>query len=63
MTSVVVTHDIQSAFTVGDRVAFLHQGVFEWVGSMDAARNADHPQLRDFLKSSAVVAAQPTKNV
>jgi phospholipid/cholesterol/gamma-HCH transport system ATP-binding protein len=59
VTSVVVTHDIQSAFFVGDRIAFLHQGVFEWVGSMEAARNSDHAQLRDFLKTSAVVAAQP----
>jgi phospholipid/cholesterol/gamma-HCH transport system ATP-binding protein len=61
VTSVVVTHDIHSAFSVGDRVAFLHQGVFEWVGSMEEARDADHPRLRDFLKASAVVAAQPTK--
>ena len=61
VTSVVVTHDIQSAFSVGDRIAFLNQGVFEWTGTMEAARNADHPLLRDFLKSSAVVAAQPTR--
>jgi phospholipid/cholesterol/gamma-HCH transport system ATP-binding protein len=61
VTSVVVTHDIHSAFSVGDRVAFLHQGVFEWVGSMDDARDSDHPRLREFLKASAVVAAQPTK--
>ena len=61
VTSVVVTHDIHSAFSVGDRVAFLNEGVFEWVGSMDEARDSDHPKLREFLKASAVVAAQPTK--
>lgn len=61
VTSVVVTHDIQSAFMVGDRIAFLNRGVFEWVGSMDEARDSDHPTLREFFKSSAVVAAQPTK--
>lgn len=61
VTSVVVTHDIQSAFSVGDRIAFLHKGVFEWVGTMDEARDADHPQLREFLKASSVVAAQPTR--
>src|SRR5881394_635081 len=60
VTSVVVTHDIQSAFSVGDRIGFLNRGVFEWVGTMEAARDADHPILREFLKSSAVVAAQPT---
>jgi len=61
VTSVVVTHDIQSAFSVGDRIAFLNRGVFEWVGTMEQARDSDHPVLREFLKSSAVVAAQPTR--
>ncbi len=61
VTSVVVTHDIQSAFSVGDRIAFLNQGVFEWVGPIQEARDSDHPMLREFLRASAVVAAQPTK--
>jgi len=61
VTSVVVTHDIQSAFSVGDRIAFLNKGVFEWVGSMDEARDSDHPILREFFKASAVSAAQPSK--
>ncbi len=60
VTSVVVTHDIQSAFSVGDRIAFLNKGVFEWVGTMEEARNTDHPLLREFLKASSVTAAQPT---
>ncbi len=60
VTSVVVTHDIQSAFSVGDRIAFLNKGVFEFVGSMEEARNSDHPVLKEFFKASAVVAAQPT---
>jgi phospholipid/cholesterol/gamma-HCH transport system ATP-binding protein len=59
VTSVVVTHDIQSAFSVGDRIAFLNKGVFEWVGTMEEARSAEHPVLREFLKASAVTAAQP----
>lgn len=61
VTSVVVTHDIQSAFSVGDRIAFLNKGVFEWVGSMEEARDAEHPVLREFFKASAVTAAQPSK--
>ena len=60
VTSVVVTHDIQSAFSVGDRIAFLNRGVFDWVGPMEAARDADNSNLRDFLKASMVTAAQPT---
>jgi phospholipid/cholesterol/gamma-HCH transport system ATP-binding protein len=60
VTSVVVTHDIQSAFFVGDRIAFLNDGIFEWVGPIEAARDADHPQLREFLRTSNVAVAQPT---
>ena len=36
-TSVVVTHDIVTARTVSDRVAFLHQGRFQFVGTFDEA--------------------------
>lgn len=50
VTSVVVTHDIQSAFTVGDRIAFLGEGDLCWVGSVDEARTASEPRLREFLK-------------
>jgi phospholipid/cholesterol/gamma-HCH transport system ATP-binding protein len=59
ITSIVVTHDIQSAFHVGDRIAFLEDGVFEWIGTMDEARRADHENLREFLTASNVAAAQP----
>lgn len=61
VTSIVVTHDIQSAFWVGDRIAFLEQGVFEWVGRIDEAPDAEHPRLREFLVTSNVQAAQPRK--
>ncbi len=59
VTSVVVTHDIQSAFSVGDRIAFLNHGTFQWIGTMDQARISDDSDLRAFLKASAVAAAQP----
>jgi phospholipid/cholesterol/gamma-HCH transport system ATP-binding protein len=59
VTSVVVTHDIQSAFRVGDRIAFLNQGVFEWIGTMEEARRSGHETLLEFLTTSNVAAAQP----
>jgi len=59
ITSVVVTHDIQSAFSVGDRIAFLAAGMFEWVGTMEEARRSGHPILREFLVTSNVAAARP----
>jgi len=50
VTSIVVTHDILSAFTVGDRVAFLHEGRILFHGTVDEARSAPVPVLRNFLQ-------------
>jgi phospholipid/cholesterol/gamma-HCH transport system ATP-binding protein len=50
VTSVVVTHDIQSAFKVGDRVAFLHEGIMDFVGTTEEAKRTTNPRLREFLR-------------
>jgi phospholipid/cholesterol/gamma-HCH transport system ATP-binding protein len=49
VTSIVVTHDIQSAFAVGDRLAFLHEGRILFHGTVDEARATTEPVLREFL--------------
>jgi len=49
VTSVVVTHDIASAFVVGDRIALLHDGEMIFVGNVEEARKAADPRLRVFL--------------
>lgn len=48
-TSVVVTHDIPLARRVGDRIAFLDQGRFRFIGSWAAADRVSDPLLTDFL--------------
>lgn len=50
VTSIVVTHDIASAFSVADRVAFLHSGKIEFQGTPGEARASDHERLRAFLR-------------
>lgn len=50
VTSVVVTHDIQSMFRVADRLAFLYQGAMAFVGSPEEARSAEHPVLKGFIE-------------
>ncbi len=50
VTSIVVTHDIHSAFTVGDRIAFLREGRIAFDGSVDEARSTREPVLRTFLQ-------------
>ncbi len=49
MTSIVVTHDIRTAFEVGDRIAFLHKGHLRFVGTVDEARNTTDEILAAFL--------------
>ena len=50
VTSIVVTHDIHSAFVVGDRIAFLYDGRILFHGTTESARTADVPLLRNFLE-------------
>ena len=51
VTSVVVTHDIDSAFYVGDRIAFLFEGRMLFVGTIDEAQKSPEPALRQFLSA------------
>ena len=48
-TSVVVTHDIVSALFVADRIAFLKNGRFAFIGTPEEARASEVPDLRAFL--------------
>jgi phospholipid/cholesterol/gamma-HCH transport system ATP-binding protein len=50
-TSVVVTHDIVMARTVADRLAFLHQGRFQFIGTFSEAARGGHPVLREYFRS------------
>ena len=46
----MVTHDIHSAFTVGDRVAYLREGKILFDGTVEEAKMATEPLLRNFLQ-------------
>lgn len=50
-TSIVVTHDIVTARTVADRIAFLHQGRFQFIGTFDEAARGGHPVLQDYFRA------------
>jgi phospholipid/cholesterol/gamma-HCH transport system ATP-binding protein len=53
VTSVVVTHDIVSALTVGTRFAFLDSGKISFYGLKQNLRETDNPALREFLKDAS----------
>jgi phospholipid/cholesterol/gamma-HCH transport system ATP-binding protein len=53
LTSVVVTHDLHSAFAVGDRFAFLHDGVIRFAGTRAELQQASDPPVAEFLAAAA----------
>ena len=50
VTSVVITHDMRSAYTVGSRIAMLYQGRVQQVGTVDEIRNTRDPIVRQFIE-------------
>jgi phospholipid/cholesterol/gamma-HCH transport system ATP-binding protein len=50
VTGLVVTHDMRSAFYVGDRIAMLHEGRIRQVGSKAEIKATDDPVVRQFIE-------------
>ncbi len=55
VTSVVVTHDMKSAFAVADRMAMVHRGEIIAYGKPDAFRDPVDPRVADFIHGHAPV--------
>lgn len=53
ITSIVVTHDLQSAFKVGDRFVLMHDGTIQFEGSAAELRECPDPVVRRFLQGEA----------
>jgi phospholipid/cholesterol/gamma-HCH transport system ATP-binding protein len=50
VTGLVVTHDMRSAFTVGDRVALLHQGTIRQAGTVEEMQSSTDPVVCQFIE-------------
>jgi len=50
VTSVVVTHDMQTAFHTGDRIAYLHEGRVYFMGTADELRASSDAVVQDFIQ-------------
>jgi phospholipid/cholesterol/gamma-HCH transport system ATP-binding protein len=50
VTGVVVTHDMRSAYTVGDRIAMLYEGRIRQVGSVEEIQGTEDPVVRQFIE-------------
>ncbi len=52
MTTIVITHDMNSVIEIGDYTAFLHNGKKWWEGSKEDILYADNKELTDFVYAS-----------
>ena len=49
VTSIVVTHDMKSAFDVADRIAYLHEGRIYFQGTTTDLQQSTDPLIQDFM--------------
>lgn len=52
ITSVVVTHDMQSVFGISDKIAMVHKGKIVQVGTPEQIRNSKDPFIKQFIHGS-----------
>lgn len=60
VTSIAVTHDMQSAFKIGDRIAMLDDGRIVFHGSIAEAMATRNAQVRQFVEGHFSVSTSPS---
>lgn len=52
ITSIVVSHDMNSVMNIGDEIIFLNEGFLEWTGTKDDIMDSDNDKLNEFVFAS-----------
>ncbi len=55
MTTVVISHDMNSVIEASDTIHFLHQGEVAWAGDNSEMMTASSPALNDFVYASKLM--------
>lgn len=55
VTSIVITHDMRSAYRVGSRIAMLYEGRIRQVGTVEEIQQTSDPIVRQFIEGRAEV--------
>lgn len=50
VTSIAVTHDMESAFKISNRIALLHNRKIEFVGTVEDVKKSTIPVVQNFIK-------------
>jgi phospholipid/cholesterol/gamma-HCH transport system ATP-binding protein len=53
VTSIVVTHDMTSAYKVADRIIMFHEGVVVGEGTPEEIKNSTNPMIKQFINGTA----------
>jgi len=59
VTSIVVTHDLTSAYKVADRLVMLHDGRMVFSGTPEQTRTTSDPVVRQFVEGSSTGPLRP----
>lgn len=52
ITTIVNTHDMNSVLEIGEKIAFIHEGILWWTGSKADILTDDNKELNDFIFAS-----------
>lgn len=52
ITTIVITHDMNSVMSIGEQVFFIHQGLLKWKGSNTQILSENNQELNDFIYAS-----------
>jgi phospholipid/cholesterol/gamma-HCH transport system ATP-binding protein len=53
MTTVVITHDMNSVIEIGDNIMFIYEGHKEWEGNNKEIIKTDNPRILEFVYASS----------
>ena len=55
ITTIVITHDMNSVMEIGDHISFLYKGEILWKGNKESITKSDVDQLNDFVYASVMM--------
>ena len=53
VTAITITHDMASTRAIGDKIAMIHNGIFQWNGQITDLEKSNDPYLIQFLNGSS----------
>lgn len=52
MTTIVISHDMNSVIEIGDNISFIHDGTLWWKGSKEEILKTENPEVNEFVYAS-----------